>query len=488
MRYIILLILLVLIGIVQSQEPDTLANFPACEFTIDEDLNFGAVLLDFETGLGCVEELDTTFNAASVPKVFIAAAYYDFLVQGIISPSTRIQFTRNYWMGGQTDCLTESRIGERFTYQELIELMINCSDNAATWMMMDSLGAWRVNEYVQSLGIEGIGEILPYSHVDRMKLVFLDERWADVPLAEASRFYRRGITEGLSNYFTIIPDRPSREVYARINQRYFTEYSYNTLTPHALARFFSRLREQALSGTAEERFVATNLFFVMLFTQRLYSAQALQGTILVGSKNGFDRGLLVEANLLFNDVSSQIPSGMVLLFSRYAQITSDNEALPIVERSRLNDFFLELSPQIRDILYPNYQEPPVQQSFSVAVYFNEQSAIQNCWNPFFNSDFDATYVPVLSNCFSSLTPRISYPTDENLAMGLILSNLNFEDTRFVFIYTAPDSRQFSYQQDRRNVNSSAIYWFHPLDMAGQWKVDIYMNLRHIHSETILAQR
>ena len=62
------------------------------------------------------------------------------------------------------------------------------------------------------------------------------------------------------------------------------------------------------------------------------------------------------------------------------------------------------------------------------------------------------------------------------------------DTRFVFIYNAPDGRQFSYQMDRSNTNSSAIYWFHPLDMAGQWTVDIYMNLRHVYSETILAQR
>jgi hypothetical protein len=177
-----------------------------------------------------------------------------------------------------------------------------------------------------------------------------------------------------------------------------------------------------------------------------------------------------------------------LLFSQYESLIGDNGALPTIERSRLNDYFFQLSPQVREILYPNYQVPPVERSFSLTAYFNEQSAIQVCWNPFFNSDFDSTLVPIVSSCFSSLTPRISYPADENLAMGLILNNLNYEDTRFVFIYTAPDSRQFSYQMDRRSVNNSAIYWFHPLDMAGQWKIDIYMNLRHVYSETILAQR
>jgi hypothetical protein len=488
MRYIVLVVLLLLIGLTQAQEADVLVNYPACDFVLEEGLNFGAVVLDFETRLGCVENLNTSFNVASVPKVFIAAAYYNSYARGTISVATRIQFTRNYWMGGQTDCLTESRIGESFTYQELVEFMINCSDNAATWMLMDSLGWGRVNEYVQSLGIEGIGEIIPYSQVDRLKLIFLDERWADVPLAEASRFYRRGFTEGLSNYFTIIPNRPSREDFARINERYFNEYSYNTLTPLALATFFSRLREQAISGSPEEQFVASNIFFVMLYTQRLYSAQSFQGSILVGGKNGFDRGLLAEVNILFDDLDSRIPSGIVLLFSQYESLIGDNGALPTIERSRLNDYFFQLSPQVREILYPNYQVPPVERSFSLTAYFNEQSAIQVCWNPFFNSDFDSTLVPIVSSCFSSLTPRISYPADENLAMGLILNNLNYEDTRFVFIYTAPDSRQFSYQMDRRSVNNSAIYWFHPLDMAGQWKIDIYMNLRHVYSETILAQR
>jgi beta-lactamase class A len=174
MRYCIILFLLLFIAISRAEESPNLENYPVCDFAQDaeEGLRFGAVLYDFETGLGCVSRLNETFNAASVPKVFIAAAYYDFLARGAISPTTRIQFTRNYWMAGQTDCLTESRIGETFSYQELIEMMINCSDNASTWLMMDSLGWGRINDYVRSLGIDGIGEIIPYSEVDRLKLSF----------------------------------------------------------------------------------------------------------------------------------------------------------------------------------------------------------------------------------------------------------------------------------------------------------------------------
>src|SRR5690606_24654640 len=146
-----------------------------------------------------------------VPKIFVAAAYYDGVINRTISNTGRLQFTRNYWMGGSNDCLRESDIGTSYTYDELVEFMINCSDNAATWMLMDSIGWQRVNNYVQSLGIEGIGEIIPYAEVDRLKLEFLDDRWVDIPTAIASRFYRSGNTSGLLDYFSEIPSRPNRD-------------------------------------------------------------------------------------------------------------------------------------------------------------------------------------------------------------------------------------------------------------------------------------
>ena len=176
-----------------------------------DGLQIGAVVIDLNTRLGCVQNLEMTFNTASVPKIFVAAAYYDGIVNRTISNSGRLQFTRNYWMGGQNDCLREEDIGTSYSYQELVELMINCSDNAATWMLMDSLGWVNVNNYVQSLGIANIGEVIPYSEVDRLKLTFLDETWASVPAGIASRYYRSGQTSGLLDYFTSVPPRPNRQ-------------------------------------------------------------------------------------------------------------------------------------------------------------------------------------------------------------------------------------------------------------------------------------
>ncbi len=477
-----------------AQQADFLANYADCEFSTDDDdagLELGVVAINLETRLGCVQNFDTVFNTASVPKIFIAAAYYDGLVNRTISGTGRLQFTRNYWMAGSNDCLRESDIGTSYTYNELVEYMINCSDNAATWMLMDSLGWERINAYVQSLGIENIGDVIPYSEVDRLKLEFLDARWADVPAGIASRFYRSGQTSGLSDYFTEIPNRPNRQEFIDINQRYFDEYNYNTITPRAMAEFLLQLRDNLSNGTPEQWFTATSVFNVMLYTQRQYSTQALPGEVYIASKNGFDRGLLAEVNVIFNDLNNRVPSGLVLMFGQYESLSGgeNNSQLPNRFGDALNDTFFSLSTDIRDVMYPNYRQPLVQNSFVMpTIIFNDQESIQVCWNPFFASDFDSSLVGSVETCFNNIRPRLTYPVEQNVAFGMILRNLNFADTRMTYIYTAPDNRQFSYQLDRQNVTSSAVYWFHPIDMAGQWQIDIYINLIHAHSESILAQR
>lgn len=479
---------------VQAQDLDYLTSYTTCDFDNREanaGLQIGAVILDFNTGLGCVENLDRTFNTASVPKIFIAAAYYDGVANGDFTATGTLTFTRQYWMGGNNDCFREDDIGTNYTYTEVVEFMINCSDNAATWMLMDALGWQRVNSYVQSLGIAGIGEVIPYAEVDRLKLEFLDERWADVPAGIASRYYRSGRTAGLEAYFDSIPERPNRAEFLNINQRYFDEYSYNTLTPRALAQFVVRMREYKQSGTAQQWFVATNVFNVMLYTQRQYSAQAMPGTVYIGSKNGFDRGLLAEMNVLFDDLTERVPSAVVIMFGQYESLSGgvNNAQLPNGFNDALNNVFFEMSPAIRDVLYPNFQQPQVRNNFLLStIILNDQSSIQSCWSPYFASNFDAALVPLLETCFSSIRPRITYAVDDNLALGLVLRNLNFTDTRVTFLFTSPNSEQYSYQIDRQNVSQSAIYWFHPLDMSGQWLVDVYINLEHAHSEAILAQR
>jgi hypothetical protein len=473
-----------------TQLESLLDTLPDCDFStqIDrDDLNLGAVIVNFDNGLGCIENIDQTFNTASVPKIFVAGAYYDLLMNGLLQPA-EYEFTRAYWMGGRSDCLGEDQIGDIYSGEALIDLMINCSDNAATWMLMDAIGWNTVNGYIDQLGIAGIGQVIPYAEVDRRKLEFLDPRWGDVPRGMASRYYRGRMTDGLSAYFDTIPPRPDRETFARINQQYFETYTTNTLTPRALARYIIQLRADFQSSSFDS-LIAGGVIDTMLFTQRQFSTQALPGTVYVGSKNGFDRGLLAEANVLFSSLDERVPSGMVLMFAQYDTLTTSNANLAGPFGGELNALFRTLSPQISERLYPNYRLPPAQGDLTLStVIFNTTDQIQRCWRDYFRSGFAQSSVPALETCFRSIGSRLSFGNDQNLGMGLTLRGLGNRDTRFVFVFTAPDGRIFSYQTDRRSVNDSAIYWFHPIDMVGSWQVNIFMNLRRVHTETIVVQR
>ncbi len=487
--YIILcLLLLSAVGPGQAQGLPALDSLPDCgygDLLAEPDLRVGAVLLNLENGLGCAESLDERFHVASVPKVFVAGAVYETLANGSRSADERILFSEAYWMGGRSDCLGEDFIGTSYTPQRLVEFMINCSDNAATWLLMDWLGREQVDAYVERLRIPGIGRILPYAEVDRSKLAFADERWSEVPAGLASRYYRARMINGLSSYFGMTPPTLDRAEYLRINQQYYDNFTANTITPRALAEYFLLLRERALAGDE----AAINTLDVMLYTQRQYSVQDIPGTVYIGGKNGFDRGLLAEANVLYSSLLSRVPSGFVILFAHYETLTPENSGLPNSLEDHLNQLFVGLSPLIQERLYPNYIDPAVQRAPQLrSVIFQQQSQIERCWGPYFQSGFAEEQIPFLANCFATLPPRISYPVGDNLAMGIVLEQLGRLDTRFVFVYTAPTGRRYSYQEDRSDLNSAAIYWFQPLDMPGQWTVDIYMNLRHVHRETILVQQ
>jgi beta-lactamase class A len=472
-----------------AQAQSALDALPDCGFSVPNDSSgtrVGAVILNFETGAGCAQALDRQFNVASVPKLFVAGAYYDWMVRGLVTQNTPLVFSIDYYMGGSNDCLTAQDIGSTFRSRELIEYMINCSDNAATWMLMDAVGWGMVNTYVQSLGIAGIGTVVPYSEVDRLKLSMLDERWLQVPRALASRYYRSGMTAGLEAYFAQVPtSRLSREEMYEANSRYFLLYSTNTATPRALAEYFMLLRDALIHDPNSPRgLVAYLLFDVMLYTQRLNSVQGLDGTVIVGGKNGFDRGIVAEASLLFNDVNTRIPSGMVIVFTQQTILNGGNAQFPTYFRGPLNDYLRELSVTIRDMLYPRQMPPALEVSLNLSsLVVQPQALVQACWTPYFAASFAEAQVDALEACFNQSPPVLSISSGDNAALGLVLRGLGGRLARLVFVFTAPDGQVFSYQTDRQHQDKTAVYWYHPVTQAGDWQVDVYLNLKRVASQT-----
>ncbi|MEO1443458.1 MAG: hypothetical protein AAFV33_23850, partial [Chloroflexota bacterium] len=98
------------VRIAEAQTTDFLDRLPNCNFSAavpTDNVILGAVLYNLQTGAGCTENLDTRFPVASVPKLVVAAALYDAILEsgGTFNFDTELTFSSRYWMGGRTDCL-----------------------------------------------------------------------------------------------------------------------------------------------------------------------------------------------------------------------------------------------------------------------------------------------------------------------------------------------------------------------------------------------
>ena len=489
--------LLIAVPVVTAQtdadsSPIDLDSLPGCGFTERSgipNMNVGAVVINFETGEGCVENLDRTFQIASVPKLFIAGAFYEWMLEGRISASTPITFTDTYWMGGRNACLQEVDLGRSFSSRELVELMIYCSDNAATWMVMDALGASRVQEYIDSLDIDGIGPVLPYSDVDRIKLAYLDPFWASVPRGLSSRYWRRRWTNGLvPEYFDETPDY-TRQQRIEANQYYMDTAETNTATPRAIAEFMLKLRQDRANASGNESLVASLIFNAMLKNQRENTAQAFPGTLLMGAKNGFDTGLTAEVNVVFDEVGGFLPSAMFIIFTQQEDLSVSYVQQPGDYFGVLNTYLRNLSPELVGRLLGDDVTviPPVTPSPSVRmVRYQSEDVLNPCWRPYRLSGYDAAQVNTLQSCLNGVFSWDVAPLDEPLGVMTVLGNLTGAENRIVLVFTAPNGTPYSYQTEADFARQAAVYWLHPINMAGQWTLDIYLNLERIHSETFMA--
>ncbi len=478
----LLLVWLLVTVQVPAQDISFLDTLPDCNFTQaapDPDLIVGAVAYNYRTGTGCAENLDQAFPVASVPKLFVLATMFEWVLENeAITFETELTFSERYWMGGRGDCLDGATLNQRVTIGELGDVMIACSDNAATWMLMDAMGWERVDAYVDALEIENIGPVIPYSEVDRQKLIFMDEGWQHVPVATASRFYRSEMVTGLNIYFDTIPDY-SRQDMINANAQYFAETNFNTISPRAMAEYLIRLRADS-QRTDNRGQIARWVFNTMLLTDRQFTAQALPGTVTVGAKNGWDTGLRAEVSVLFDFLpgKDRVPSGFVIVFARQQDFESTTLQLATPnERGIINRYLLSLAPVLRDMLFPSYTSPDVINSGQVSTtVVNPKALLDSCWAPYANNGFLFNDRGRLESCWANQTQSQIAPGD-SIGVGVVLQRLNEADARLTFIFTTPDGVTRSYQAQRFFQTTAALYYWEPVpqDQTGIWTVEVYLN-------------
>jgi hypothetical protein len=472
---LVILIGLNIVSVSDGQSPNhDLDNLPDCAFEQISGLEVGAVIYNFETGTGCVQNLDQVFPVASVSKIFVSGAYYQAVAQNRVSPSQSITFNENYYMAGDEDCLTADDLGREVSLRELSTIMITCSDNAATWMLMDALGWGTVQAYITSLGISGIGEVLPYAFVDQYKLISIDPIWEDVPTAMSSRYWRSRMTTGLGDYIRQTP-RYERDQIRAANRYYFENYDYNTATPRAIAEYFFKLRDDYRSSFGMNWDIANSVLGEMLNTQRQYTTQHFPGTVHIGAKNGYDSGLVAEVNFSLSSVVgyNREPHTLALIF-----LYQPNG---LMGRGSLNQYLWDLSPRVSQILFPEYQEPTLAVNWMInAVRFGTPDAIDNCWYPYRDSGLNPSMVRDFDLCLGRIPQQEVFANGQEMATGLVLRGMGYQDIRLTFIYIAPDGTRRSYQTRAPIQNDAGLNWFHPVNQTGTWELEIYLNLELVY--------
>ncbi len=490
----LLILLVVLIPLsVAAQESASLPpmeSLPPCNFnayTERDDLIIGAVVLHLGRGDGCMQNLNTVFPFASVGKLFIAGALYEKVARSELSFDKELTFTYDYLMEGRSDCLTSDMVGQKFTIGYLGNIMIQCSDNSATWMLMDAVGWDAVQAYIDRLEIPDIGQVIPYSFVDKIKLTYLDERWENVPTGLASQFYRQRYVDGLvPQYFDVLPHYSNDEL-KEANARYLEEYRYNSATPRAMTLFLLKLVEDLRQRPeSPEGRAAQWIFNTMLLTQRQFSTQYMPGNIYVGSKNGFDIGYRAEVNITISSLESRLPETVSVIVVRHRDIMAPG--VPYRFRNvPTTDLLLAIAPKLAQTLYPdsNFDAAPyVQRIENVRlVAFNTERNMYGCWESFLGTD----YLNVLQPCWSRLERINRINRNELLGVGIVLRYLNGMDARITLIYTLPDGTKRSYQVQRFLEDSTAVAWFEDVSIPGTWRVDVFFNLVPVFSQTLRVE-
>ncbi len=94
---------------------------------------------------------DEPFETASVIKAYILAVLYQLVQEGTASLDDSITYEASQYVDG-SGMLRALGVGAQLKVRDTATMMIICSDNIATNMMIDYLGLERINQEIKRLG------------------------------------------------------------------------------------------------------------------------------------------------------------------------------------------------------------------------------------------------------------------------------------------------------------------------------------------------
>lgn len=133
------------INSISSSLKDLLKGFGGVWGAYVKDLENGAVVFEFNQ--------DEAFPAASLSKIAIAMSVFSQVDKGVISFDDNLSLVEDYKLGG-SGVLKHLKSGLNLSLLDVVKLMLLVSDNTAAKMLVKKSTPWKINQYLQSLGLK----------------------------------------------------------------------------------------------------------------------------------------------------------------------------------------------------------------------------------------------------------------------------------------------------------------------------------------------
>lgn len=115
---------------------------------------YGIFYFHLKTGKSVALNENDVFPAASVNKIPIMVAFYQFLEKGTIKGDEIYSLKKEDIQDYGTGSMRYQEPGKEYKLEELIELMGKQSDNTAAYVILNLIGREAVKEHLQKLGLE----------------------------------------------------------------------------------------------------------------------------------------------------------------------------------------------------------------------------------------------------------------------------------------------------------------------------------------------
>ncbi|MBI2756823.1 MAG: serine hydrolase [Chloroflexi bacterium] len=113
--------------------------------------NASVAIVDLRTGAATEWNANLSMPAASLFKLPLLAAVLDRFRTGALRPEQKLTILQSQWTDGAG--VLQARVGDQLSVEELLRFMIQDSDNIAARVLLDEVGADRVNALAGSMGL-----------------------------------------------------------------------------------------------------------------------------------------------------------------------------------------------------------------------------------------------------------------------------------------------------------------------------------------------